>query len=90
MVDRVKGEKVAEVQSVVPEGSVIDAYYDRSVLIEKTVADRRPERRGVLVRSSFSLALLGNLRAGLIVALAIPLSMLFAGNLMPRSAWRGA
>ena len=28
------------------------------------------------------LVLLGNLRAGLIVALAIPLSMLFAGNLM--------
>ena len=36
---------------------------------------------GVLVIAVL-LVLLGNLRAGLIVALAIPLSMLFAGNLM--------
>ena len=82
VVDRVK-EKVAEVQSRLPEGVVIDAYYDRSVLIEKTVATviRNLSEGGVLVIVVL-LALLGNLRAGLIVALAIPLSMLFAGNLM--------
>jgi cobalt-zinc-cadmium resistance protein CzcA len=35
-------------------------------------------------------AFLGNLRAGLIVALAIPLSMLFAFDLMPASGIAGS
>ncbi|MHC5537991.1 efflux RND transporter permease subunit, partial [Singulisphaera rosea] len=82
VVDRIK-EKVAEIQRDLPDGVVIEPYYDRSVLIEKTIGTviHNLTEGGVLVIAVL-LVLLGNLRAGLIVALAIPLSMLFAGNLM--------
>jgi cobalt-zinc-cadmium resistance protein CzcA len=82
VVDRVKA-KVTEIEKRLPEGVVIDTYYDRASLIEKTIATvaRNLAEGGVLVMAVL-LVLLGNLRAGLIVALAIPLSMLFAGNLM--------
>ena len=82
VVNRIK-EKVKEIQKTLPEGVVIDPYYDRSHLIEKTIdtVAHNLAEGGVLVIAVL-LLLLGNLRAGLIVALAIPLSMLFAGNLM--------
>src|SRR6185436_3622959 len=70
-------------QKQLPEGVVIDSFYDRSDLIKKAIetVERNLAEGGVLVIAVL-LVLLGNLRAGLIVALAIPLSMLFAGNLM--------
>ncbi|WP_165232662.1 efflux RND transporter permease subunit [Aquisphaera insulae] len=82
VVDRIK-EKLAEIQEGLPEGVVIDPFYDRAALIERTIAtvSRNLAEGGVLVVAVL-LVLLGNLRAGLIVALAIPLSMLFAGELM--------
>ncbi|MEO6812038.1 MAG: CusA/CzcA family heavy metal efflux RND transporter [Isosphaeraceae bacterium] len=82
VVERVK-DKVKELQSTLPEGVVIDPYYDRSTLIERAIATvaRNLAEGGALVIIVL-LVLLGNLKAGLIVALAIPLSMLFAGNLM--------
>ena len=82
VVDRIK-EKIEEIQKSLPEGVIIDPYYDRSDLIEKTIGTvaHNLAEGGVLVIAVL-LVLLGNLRAGLIVALAIPLSMLFAGNLM--------
>lgn len=82
VVERVK-EKVAQLQKTLPEGVEIDIYYDRATLIERAVATvaRNLAEGGVLVVAVL-LVMLGNLRAGLIVALAIPLSMLFAGNLM--------
>ena len=82
VVGRIK-EKIQEIQESLPEGVVIDTYYDRSVLIEKTIGTvaHNLAEGGILVIAVL-LVLLGNLRAGLIVALAIPLSMLFAGNLM--------
>ena len=82
VVDRIKA-KLKEIARDLPAGVVIEPYYDRSVLIEKTVGTviHNLAEGGVLVVVVL-LVLLGNLRAGLIVALAIPLSMLFAGNLM--------
>jgi cobalt-zinc-cadmium resistance protein CzcA len=82
VVDRVK-EKVEEIEEALPDGVVIDAYYDRSTLIEKTIhtVAHNLAEGGVLVIAVL-LVMLGNLKAGLIVAAAIPLSMLFAGNLM--------
>ncbi len=75
--------KLAEIQKDLPEGIVIDAFYDRTELINRTVATvgRNLVEGGVLVVAVL-LTFLGNLKAGLIVALAIPLSMLFAGILM--------
>jgi cobalt-zinc-cadmium resistance protein CzcA len=82
VVERVK-EKIKEIQQSLPEGVVIDSFYDRATLINKAIATvtHNLTEGGILVIVVL-LALLGNLRAGLIVALAIPLSMLFAGNLM--------
>ncbi|WP_020466571.1 efflux RND transporter permease subunit [Singulisphaera acidiphila] len=82
VVERVKG-KLDEIRKNLPEGVVIDSYYDRATLINKAIGTvaRNLAEGGILVIVVL-LVLLGNLRAGLIVALAIPLSMLFAGNLM--------
>jgi cobalt-zinc-cadmium resistance protein CzcA len=79
--------KIRQIQEQLPEGVVIDAYYDRADLIERTifgVASNLAE--GSLLVIGVLLVVLGNLKAGLIVALVIPLSMLFAGNLM---LWQG-
>lgn len=82
VVGRVKA-KIAEIQKGLPDGVVVEPFLDRSALIEGTISTvaRNLAEGGVLVVVVL-LVLLGNLRAGLIVALAIPLSMLFAGNLM--------
>jgi len=96
VVDRV-AEKIDQIQKTLPEGVVIDTFYDRTDLVRRTI-------RTVVVNLAEGgflvivvlLLLLGNLRAGLIVALAIPLSLLGAfvgmmlaglsGNLMSLGA----
>ncbi|MFO0959287.1 MAG: CusA/CzcA family heavy metal efflux RND transporter [Isosphaeraceae bacterium] len=82
VVDRVKA-MIEQIQKQLPEGVEISPYYDRSALIAKTIATvaRNLAEGGILVIAVL-LFMLGNIRAGLIVALAIPFSMLFAGNLM--------
>jgi len=76
-------EQVAVVQQSLPEGLVIEAYLDRSQLVERavnTVAKNLIE--GGLIVIFVLVLLLGNLRAGLVVASVIPLSMLFATSMM--------
>ncbi|TXK25015.1 CusA/CzcA family heavy metal efflux RND transporter [Pontibacter qinzhouensis] len=76
-------QKVATIQSSLPEGLAIEAYLDRSNLVEKainTVAKNLVE--GGLIVIFVLVLLLGNLRAGLVVASVIPLSMLFALGMM--------
>ncbi|WP_337177046.1 CusA/CzcA family heavy metal efflux RND transporter [Paludisphaera sp.] len=82
VVERIKA-KIAEIQKTLPIGVEIEPFYDRASLIERTIATvtHNLTEGGVLVVIVL-LVLLGNLKAGLIVASAIPLSMLFAGNLM--------
>ena len=76
-------ERVAEIQKALPEGVTIEPLYDRAHLIEQTLDTvlHNLAEGGALV-IIILLALLGNIRGGLIVALAIPLSMLFAANVM--------
>jgi cobalt-zinc-cadmium resistance protein CzcA len=84
VVDRVK-EKIAEIERTLPEGVTIDPYYDRTDLVRrtiKTVAKNLSE--GGLLVIVVLLLLLGNVRGGLIVASAIPLSMLAAFIAMER------
>jgi cobalt-zinc-cadmium resistance protein CzcA len=96
VVDRVK-EKILQVEKTLPEGVSIDPFYDRTELVRrtiKTVAKNLAEGGFLVV--VVLLLLLGNLRGGLIVASAIPLSMLAAfiamraagisGNLMSLGA----
>ncbi|MFL5729212.1 MAG: efflux RND transporter permease subunit [Cytophagaceae bacterium] len=76
-------ERIAEIKKTLPVGVQIEAYLDRTILIEKaihTVTANLVE--GGLIVIFVLVLLLGNLRAGLIVASVIPLSMLFAISLM--------
>jgi cobalt-zinc-cadmium resistance protein CzcA len=75
--------KLAEVQKFLPADVKLEVLYDRTELVENVI--RTVEHNllaGALLVIAVLLGFLGNLRAGLIVAAAIPLSMLFAGNLM--------
>lgn len=82
VVTRVK-ERIAEIQPTLPTGVYLDIIYDRSALIGRTLAtvEKNLLEGGVLVIVVL-LFMLGSFRAGLITALAIPLSMLFATTLM--------
>jgi cobalt-zinc-cadmium resistance protein CzcA len=72
-----------EIEATLPKGVRLEIIYDRAALIGRTLHTvlKNLEEGGVLVIIVL-LLLLGSLRAGLIVALAIPLSMLFATNIM--------
>ncbi|MBW4698382.1 MAG: efflux RND transporter permease subunit, partial [Aphanocapsa lilacina HA4352-LM1] len=89
--------RVAEIQQELPEGVEIVPHYDRTQLITaaiKTVALNLTE--GALLVTAILLIMLGNVRASIITALIIPLSMLLAitgmviggvsGNLMSLGA----
>ena len=82
VVEHVK-EEIARLQASLPPGVTIEPLYDRSHLIEQTLDTVTHNLlEGGLLVIVVLLVLLGNLRAGLMVALAIPLSMLFAANVM--------
>ncbi|MDW8308405.1 MAG: efflux RND transporter permease subunit, partial [Verrucomicrobiales bacterium] len=83
VVTRALKQKLAEVQKSLPPDVRVEALYDRTELVEKVIRTVRHNLlAGALLVVAVLFAFLGNLRAGLIVAAAIPLSMLFAGNLM--------
>ncbi|MDF7815786.1 CusA/CzcA family heavy metal efflux RND transporter [Hymenobacter sp. YC55] len=75
--------KVAEIQRTLPKGVTIDPFLDRTKLIDKAIhtVSKNLIEGGVIVVVVL-LVLLGNLRAGLVVASMIPLCMLFALGLM--------
>ena len=75
--------RVAEIQKALPAGVTIEPLYDRTHLIDQTLDTviHNLFEGGALV-VLILLLLLGNIRGGLIVAMAIPLSMLFAANIM--------
>lgn len=76
-------EKLKEVQQTLPADVKLEVIYDRSDLIGRTLQTvvHNLLEGGVLVVVVL-LVLLGSWRAGLVVAVAIPLSMLFATNIM--------
>ena len=75
--------RLAEIEQTLPPGVHIELIYDRAHLIARTLHTviKNLAEGGALVILVL-LLLLGSFRAGVIVALAIPLSMLFAANLM--------
>ncbi len=90
-------EKLKQIQTKLPQGVSIIPVYDRTVLVEKTIATVESNLfEGAILVVVVLLLLLGSWRAALIVALAIPLSLLFAitgmvqgrisGNLMSLGA----
>ncbi|SIO62516.1 cobalt-zinc-cadmium resistance protein CzcA [Singulisphaera sp. GP187] len=80
-----------EVKSALPNGVEISSVYERTHLVDqvlKTVEHNLFE--GALLVIAVLFAFLGNLRAGVIVASAIPFSMLFAVTMMERVGIAGS
>ncbi len=76
-------KRVAEVQKSLPEGVKIKPYLDRSDLVERAINTVKTNLlEGGIIVILVLILLLGNFRAGLIVASIIPLSLLFAFIMM--------
>ncbi|WP_133273737.1 CusA/CzcA family heavy metal efflux RND transporter [Hymenobacter radiodurans] len=75
--------QVVEIQKMLPKGVTIDPFLDRTKLIDKAIhtVSKNLIEGGIIVILVL-LLVLGNLRAGLVVASMIPLCMLFALGLM--------
>ncbi|QDT08692.1 efflux RND transporter permease subunit [Planctomycetes bacterium K23_9] len=76
-------ERLDEIRPTLPDDVELEVIYDRKDLIGRTLNTvlKNLLEGGVLV-AIVLLVMLGSFRAGVIVALAIPLSMLFATNMM--------
>lgn len=71
--------KLEEIKETLPPGVKIQTVYDRTELVDHVIHTVKTNLfEGGLLVIAVLFIFLGNLRAGLIVALAIPLSMLFA------------
>ncbi|MBX3732894.1 MAG: efflux RND transporter permease subunit [Verrucomicrobiae bacterium] len=83
-------EKLKEIQSKLPAGILIIPVYDRTVLVDRTIRTVETSLfEGAILVVVVLLIMLGNWRAALIVALAIPLSLLFAITGMVQSRVSG-
>lgn len=90
VVDAVK-ERFEAAKTSLPAGVTLDAFYDRTELVERTIKTVEKNLfEGALLVVAVLFLLLGNLRAALIVAAAIPLSMLFAFSGMLRAGIAGS
>jgi cobalt-zinc-cadmium resistance protein CzcA len=82
VVNRIK-EKIPTIQQSLPEDVVIEPYLDRTDLVGRAINTVKTNLiEGALIVIFVLVIFLGNLRAGLIVASAIPLSLLFALGMM--------
>lgn len=90
-------ERIETIEKTLPEGITIEPFLDRTKLVNNAIETvTRNLAEGALIVIFVLVLLLGNLRAGLVVASVIPLAMLFAiimmnlfgvsGNLMSLGA----
>ncbi len=71
-------QKMVEVNRTLPEGVVAKTVYDRTTLVDATIETvKKNLMEGALLVIAILFLFLGNIRAALITALVIPLSMLF-------------
>jgi cobalt-zinc-cadmium resistance protein CzcA len=96
-VARPTAEKLAEASKALPPGVIADPIYDRTELVDRTIQTVETNLlEGAMLVVVVLFLLLGNIRAALITALVIPLSMLLtitgmvqnrvSGNLMSLGA----
>lgn len=96
-VSRRVDQRMKEVNRTLPEGIVARTLYDRTELVDATIRTVRNNlTEGAILVIAVLFLLLGNIRAAILTALVIPLSMLFAitgmvgnrvsGNLMSLGA----
>ncbi len=70
-------ERLAEINKTLPPGVTAETVYDRTTLVDKTIATvQKNLLEGALLVVAVLLLMLGNLRAALLTAAVIPLSML--------------
>lgn len=82
VVERVK-TKMEIIKKSLPEDIEVEAYADRTGLVNRAIGTVETNLiEGALIVILVLVLFLGNIRAGLIVASAIPLSMLFALGMM--------
>ncbi|HFK5526129.1 TPA: CusA/CzcA family heavy metal efflux RND transporter [Elizabethkingia anophelis] len=82
VVNNVKA-KIPTIQKSLPDDVVIEPFLDRTDLVERAIGTVEKNLiEGALIVIFVLVVFLGNLRAGLIVASAIPLSLLFALGMM--------
>ncbi len=96
-VAKASAARLAEVSRTLPAGVVVNAVYDRTALVDRTIATVSKNLvEGALLVIAVLFLLLGNFRAALITAAVIPLAMLMtvtgmvrvgvSGNLMSLGA----
>ncbi|GLC28187.1 efflux RND transporter permease subunit [Roseisolibacter agri] len=84
-------ERFATVARSLPAGVRLTPFYDRTELVDRTIKTVEKNLvEGAVLVVVVLFVLLGNLRAALIVALAIPLSMLFAVSAMVKAGIAGS
>lgn len=82
--------KLDEIRRRLPPGARVDIFYDRASLVDRVLATVRTSLiEGGVVVIVILLLLLGDLRAGLVVATTIPLAMLGAFAFMQVSGTTG-
>lgn len=76
-------ERIKTIQKSLPDDIIIEAYSDRTELVNRAIITvEKNLAEGALIVVLVLVLFLGNFRAGLIVASAIPLSLLFALGMM--------
>lgn len=84
-------QRLEEVRSSLPEGVEVKTLYSRTDLVEKVLSTVEHNLFwGAILVVAVLFLFLGNIRAGLIVASAIPLSMMFAFDMMTRAGIAGS
>lgn len=82
VIENVK-DRVKQIQKNLPEGILLEPFLDRTKMVENAINTVQTNlMEGALIVVFILVLFLGNIRAGLIVASIIPLSMLFAIILM--------
>lgn len=82
VIENVK-ERMVQIQKSLPEGVVIEPFIDRTELVGRAIGTVKQNLlEGALIVVFVLVLLLGNWRAGLVVASVIPLAMLFAFSMM--------
>ena len=85
------GVRLEEIQKSLPQGVHAHLVHSRTLLVDHVLSTVKENLfLGALLVIAVLFGFLGNIRAGLIVAAAIPLSMLFAGNLMLQAGIAGS
>lgn len=71
-------KKITEINRTLPKGIVVNTVYDRTILIDKAISTVKQNLlEGATLVIVILFLFLGNIRAAIITAMVIPLSMLF-------------